>query len=303
MSCTICGAPAPTVAACYRIDTLSAPPRRYETGLAQCATCGFWWVTPPPDLAALEAAYRVLDAGHWAPQDSAADPRAYAYKRALVQRYVPSGQVLDVGCFHGELLLALGPDYRPHGVELCAAAAQVARQRGVVVEEAGVLTATTPGPFDAVFCMDTIEHVDDQQRVAARLAAWTAPEGVLVIETGDTASRPARAMGAAWAYIGLHEHVCAHSTRSLVALMAQHGMVPVHVERREHTHTPWPRDLRRAAAAGAFKTLQGLARAVPPLSASLARWTQRPAPWLGGADHVLAVFAHLDSRLARERPA
>lgn len=290
--CPVCSSPCAAPVPCHRFDTLARPPRRVTEPLARCASCGFWWITPPPDVDALLDAYRALDASHWAPTKG--DARGYAHKRALVERFVPGGRALDVGCFHGELLFAMPDAFERFGVEPCASAAEVARSRGATVEVASALTAEPPGPFDAVFCMDTIEHIVDQPAFAARLAAWTAPEGVLVIETGDTHSLPARLMGPSWAYIGLYEHTCAHSARSLNVLMAQHGLVLLHQERREHTRVSVRQAARRVAAASLFRAASALSGVLPPLRSR----TARPAPWLGGQDHQLAVFAHAGSRVS-----
>ncbi len=296
--CPICLAPAPPPQPIARVNALVTPPARGDAALCRCLGCGFWWVSPAPDTAALEAAYRVLDASHWAPAPPG-DPRGYAHKVACVQRHVSGGRALDVGCFHGELLTALPAGFERHGVELCAAAAQVARDRGVQVVEGSALDAPLPGRFEAVFCMDTIEHVVDQQALAARLAAWTAPGGVLVIETGDTSSWPARVLGGRWSYVGLHEHVCAHSTRSLTTLMGQHGMVLRHLERRTHTRASPAQHARRAAIGAAFVALGAVAALGAPVRQRLARWVNRPAPMVGGPDHQLAIFAHAGGEGAR----
>src|SRR5690606_37487895 len=142
-ACPVCGAATRRAAPCFRVNALpsAALPRQSCDTLWTCAGCGFRWIDPPPDLAALAQAYRETPAEHWGRAGDAAaiaGPRDYARKVREITAFVPSGRVLDVGCFHGELLAHLPDAFERWGLELSHAAAEVARARGVHVVEGDV---------------------------------------------------------------------------------------------------------------------------------------------------------------------
>ncbi len=298
--CPICDAPTRHSAPCYRVNMLPSDtlPRQTADTLWTCGACGFRWIDPPPDTAALAQAYRDTPAQHWGQAGDAAaiaQPRDYVGKVREITAFVPAGRALDIGCFHGELLAHLPDTFERWGLELSAAAAQVARERGIHVVEGDVLTADLPDAhFDLILSSDVHEHVVDQRALAARLARWVKPGGLVVIETGDAGAPLARLMGPRWYYTGLTEHVCAHTARSLDRVMADAGFTPVARDRRWHDR---PRSRARAYArvgmALAFRAVAdglGLAARVAPLPAPLERLHRRWPPWHATRDHLWHIY-------------
>ena len=67
----------------------------------------------------------------------------YAYKfRFIASLIEPRSTVLDIGCGDGSLLAYLKEtrEALPHGVELSSVACQIARQKGIDVVQADILT-------------------------------------------------------------------------------------------------------------------------------------------------------------------
>jgi SAM-dependent methyltransferase len=97
-----------------------------------------------------------------------------------------SERVLELGCGHGGTLSALRQGGRARftvGVELSEAAAE--RARGVVdaVHCCDVEVTELPyedGSFDALLCLDVLEHLVDPWRALARLGRLVKPGGVLL---------------------------------------------------------------------------------------------------------------------------
>jgi 2-polyprenyl-6-hydroxyphenyl methylase/3-demethylubiquinone-9 3-methyltransferase len=100
-------------------------------------------------------------------------------------------RVLDIGCGGGlvaEEMTRLG--YTVTGVDPSApsiAAAQLhARQNGIeisfVVGSGEALPCETSS-FDAAYCLDVLEHVDDLDRVVAEVARVLKPGGIFVFDT------------------------------------------------------------------------------------------------------------------------
>jgi 2-polyprenyl-3-methyl-5-hydroxy-6-metoxy-1,4-benzoquinol methylase len=130
--------------------------------------------------------------------------RKYAYEfDATLRRYImralepflPSGRALEMGCYTGEMTALLAERYEDLTVveasdELVAAASARLGARASFVHgrfESVVL----PRPFDAVFLVHTLEHLDDPVGVLARVRGWLTPRGRLfvVVPNANAASR------------------------------------------------------------------------------------------------------------------
>ena len=101
-------------------------------------------------------------------------------------------RLLDVGCGGGllcESLEALGA--RVTGIDLAPAMIETARlhaaERGVNIDYrllgADTLATAQPGAFDAVTCMEMIEHVPDPASIVAALGTLVRPGGAVFLST------------------------------------------------------------------------------------------------------------------------
>jgi 2-polyprenyl-6-hydroxyphenyl methylase / 3-demethylubiquinone-9 3-methyltransferase len=102
--------------------------------------------------------------------------------------------VLDVGCGGGILAEAMArAGARVLGIDLSRACIEIAElhaleahvavdYRAVSAEE---LVRERPGAFEAVTCMELLEHVPDPQAMLASLAALVLPGGDIVVSTLD----------------------------------------------------------------------------------------------------------------------
>src|SRR5262245_39526313 len=117
-----------------------------------------------------------------------ADQIGYHYEIAL-RHLSPGMKVLDLACGAGHGVRAIARSVREaHGGDVDAATIAEARaataDRNVfyhVVD--GTATGFDAGSFDAVLSMETIEHVEDEERFVAELHRVLAPGGVLVLST------------------------------------------------------------------------------------------------------------------------
>src|SRR5262249_49882611 len=50
-----------------------------------------------------------------------------------------------------------------------------------------------PGPFDVVVCADVLEHLPEPERLLAKIAAWLAPRGTLLVSLPNVAHVSVRA--------------------------------------------------------------------------------------------------------------
>lgn len=189
--------------------------------------------------------------GWWDPQGflhalSALTPARFGYMRRVLTeelRLAPAGlEVLDVGCGGGllaEEFARLGcavTGVDPSTESLAAARAHAAAER-LAIEYRSASGEALPfpaGSFDAVYCCDVLEHVDDLARVVAETARVLRPGGVYLY---DTINRTLRSrlivvgLLQEWRWTalmppGLHDWNMFVRPVELRRLLEDHGLVP-----------------------------------------------------------------------------
>jgi 2-polyprenyl-3-methyl-5-hydroxy-6-metoxy-1,4-benzoquinol methylase len=206
-----------------------------------CDDCGLVYVTPRLQGQALLDVY---DEGYWKSTDpkvrgyadyareSALYLKTFRKRMALVGRWLqPRARVLDVGCAAGYFLRVLkehGHDV--HGVELSHAIAKEAvaalgadRVHIGTLDDAVAAMDYRPASFDLVTLWDVIEHVPDPQSVLRRLRELVRPDGRLLLETQNVASRWARWLGPRWHHYKHHEHLYHFTPATITRLLADCG--------------------------------------------------------------------------------
>ncbi len=151
---------------CIRCHTVFASPRRSRQRRVKELTTRF-------------------NAGAFAFDNAARREPALATEAALIQRLMPEGRLLDVGCDTGNLFKFFDRSrFTFHGVELAPGAAQYARETFKADVFAGTLhEARLPESFfDIVTVLDTFYYVDDPRRELMELHRVLKPGGLLAVE-------------------------------------------------------------------------------------------------------------------------
>lgn len=96
-------------------------------------------------------------------------------------------RLLDVGCGDGDFASLVADRFEElHGVDFAGVALERARARGVRTETVDLDKDSLPyadGFFDAVACLDVVEHVYDPVRLMRECRRVIAPDGRFVITT------------------------------------------------------------------------------------------------------------------------
>lgn len=141
------------------------------------------------------AHFNALAGGWWDPEgEFGALHRINPLRLAYVSERcsLAGSRVLDVGCGGGILSEALaGAGAQVTGIDLAEDALQVARmhllESGAVVDyklkDVEKQAAATPAAFDALTCMELLEHVPDPARLVDACARLVRPEGKLFFST------------------------------------------------------------------------------------------------------------------------
>lgn len=219
----------------------------------RCEGCGLVYVTPRLSGEALRAVY---GADYWQSQspktkgyaDYAKDAELYlkTFRRRfrMLRRFLGAAprRVLDIGCAAGFFLRVcreLG--HAPFGVEISTAIGKLAEQElGADRVHLGDLDSAiatrpqtfAPGSFGLVSLWDVVEHVPDPQALLRSARSMLAPDGLLVLETQNVASRFARALGPKWQHYKHEEHLFHFDPTTIRALLGQAGFEVVHLTAR-----------------------------------------------------------------------
>ena len=147
----------------------------------------------------------------------------------LITRYIPQGQLLDIGCATGDFLSEMQRhrNWQVAGVEPNHLAAQYANENtsGKVVEGTANDVPFESGAFDAVTMWDVIEHVYDPPSVIREISRLLRPGGLLVMNYPNLESLDRQVFGPYWCGYDLPRHLYLFPCNLLRTMMEEHGFV------------------------------------------------------------------------------
>jgi SAM-dependent methyltransferase len=149
------------------------------------------------------------------------------------------GRLFDLGCFDGGLLdLAAERGWDSWGLEPQAEAVQAARRRHPGRIFQGTIEKFDDVPnqdFDVVTAIGVVEHVLAPASLFELAATLLRPGGLLVIQTPNRESLPARLLGRYWPPVAPPEHTFYFGRSTLDWMCRNHGFTRVaarpHVKR------------------------------------------------------------------------
>jgi glycosyltransferase involved in cell wall biosynthesis/2-polyprenyl-3-methyl-5-hydroxy-6-metoxy-1,4-benzoquinol methylase len=215
--------------------------RRLGWDFVRCSGCGLRRLDPLPSEQELVNHYaRRAQSGNY-------EPRRASERDAGLQQVLDfaescgarSGRLFDVGCFDGGLLdQAARRGWDCWGLELQGeAAAEAARRHPGRVSQTSLeeFEGIEPGVYDLVTAVGLVEHLRDPSRLFALAAEGLRSGGLLVIQTPDASSLPARVLGRYWPPLAPPEHTFYFDRSTLERACRAAGMEPVaahaHVKR------------------------------------------------------------------------
>ena len=160
-----------------------------DTKVVQCR-CGLVFVTPPPSVHVLQAAYDDEYYRPWAGQQ--VRRQIWNTRMESIRESCPvPGRLLDIGCGTGDFLdLARTCGWDVFGTEFSESACGLVQQKGIQVVQGDVWEAKLPAAsFDVVTCWHVLEHVTDPRRVLEESFRVLRPGGWLILATPNIHDR------------------------------------------------------------------------------------------------------------------
>lgn len=149
----------------------------------------------------------------------------------LVQRHVPGGNVIDIGCALGGRLKDMPQQYTPFGIEIESASAAEAdklfRTRGGRAVNASSLDGLgefEDGFFQAATLRAYLEHEVQPREVMAEISRTLSPGGVAVIKVPNYSAVMRPVMGLEWAGFRFPDHVNYFTPASLRRMVEGVGL-------------------------------------------------------------------------------
>ncbi len=151
------------------------------------------------------------------------------YLQKILQ-FKTSGKLLDVGCAYGYFLEhAKRAGFDVYGVEPSEHAAGRAQER---LGKKSVTCSTLSdagykaGSFDVITMLDVFEHLGDPDHDIREAFRLLAPDGILLIATGDTDSLLAKIQKDRWTFYIPPQHLFFFNRPTLTTFLHNHGFVP-----------------------------------------------------------------------------
>lgn len=150
--------------------------------IVRCDGCSLVATHPQPDGAALARRY---GSGYYAGWNCGGGRgRLWRDRLRIVQKFLSSGSILDVGCGSGEFLaMARGAGFQVAGTEFSEAARASIREFPVYPSP-----RETPGTWDAVTLWHVLEHGRSPRRMLSSVREKLRPDGFLFIAVPNVES-------------------------------------------------------------------------------------------------------------------
>src|SRR4051794_38215676 len=197
---------------------------RWTGSIVECRSCALVYMNPRPHHQKVQDAYGQVEDVRYLEEE---EGRVATFSESLqhVQRFMPKGRLLDVGCHIGTFLdLAEQGGFDVSGVEPSRWAAQIARERiSGPVHNGAVEDAPVPAnSYDAVTIWDVIEHLPDPASDLRAIRQALRPGGILAISTMDVDALFPRLAGRRWPWY-MQMHLVYFSRRTLGEMLRREG--------------------------------------------------------------------------------
>jgi 2-polyprenyl-3-methyl-5-hydroxy-6-metoxy-1,4-benzoquinol methylase len=196
----------------------------------KCKGCGFRFTNPRPKAEALGEYYESVEyishsdtrKGMFAAVYQQVRKYTLGRKLAMIRKFQPKGEILDIGCATGQFLNFMSKNgWITTGIEPDEKTRERAiSEFGLKVFPEAKLNSFSKASFDVITMWHVLEHVSDLKGRMAQLKDLLKPEGTLIIALPNCEAYDAKKYGEFWAGYDLPRHLY-HFTKSDVKLLSE----------------------------------------------------------------------------------
>ncbi len=195
---------------------------------ARCVGCGLVYLRNRLTADAHKAFYAPGVARWTTHEEYEAEKYDHFVKLAgAVERIMPRGRLLDVGCGIGLFIKIAGDrGWSVHGCDISPADIEYARKHWHLDVSLGDIRQASPlaESFDVITMWDFLEHVHDPVACLQEAHRLMRPAGRIFMLTGNVESEQAQREGKNWAFFGDGSHVVFYSLNTMRRLLALAGL-------------------------------------------------------------------------------
>jgi len=197
--------------------------------VVRCSACGLAFVNPRPIAERIERYYPEMYYGKRHPLFPGLMMRLRVRK---LPRLAGSPRLLDVGCGHGDFILACQRvGWTVAGVEQeHSPIMRMKRELGVEVYAPAQLRGLPSASFDAVTFWHVLEHLPDPAETLAQIRRLLKPGGVLLVEVPNFGGWEGRVGGPAWFHLDVPRHLYDFDRGSLEFVLRRQGFATIRWE-------------------------------------------------------------------------
>ncbi|WP_086047946.1 class I SAM-dependent methyltransferase [Hugenholtzia roseola] len=209
--CLLCGS-----------DALKAKKGYERHHLVKCNQCGFVFIRKIPTLEELTRFYSGYGSEHFL---SPITIKRYHQLLDQFEKYRKTNRILDVGCGVGHLLsVAKERGWEVYGVEFGQAACEVARKKGIEMQEGRLDAKLYPAEsFDVITSIEVIEHINYPREEVAQIHTLLRKGGLFYCTTPNFNSLMRHYLKADFNVINYPEHLGYFTPKTLSQLLEKEG--------------------------------------------------------------------------------
>ncbi len=205
---------------------------REDFSIWECRDCSVLFTWPQPSSAEIGRYYETPAYLSHNTEKNGLLGKFYAFLRSInirkkfkiVEKYVPQGRLLDIGCGSGELLKYFaGQGWEVMGIEPSKAAREFAKKKyGLKIEAEQEIKNLPNLSFDVVSMWHVLEHVADVNERMEQVHRLLKKDGVAVIALPNPLSWDAEYYKKYWAAYDVPRHLYHFSQKAFACLAQKH---------------------------------------------------------------------------------
>ncbi len=276
-------------------DYLGKPIGSVDAGsLYRCENCSLLFRWPMPNPETLLAYYKGLEKDDWWQVENAREVWDHVAEQL---KNIPAPQVLDIGCFRGNMLRHIGKGLSCFGVEPSPSARREAEAHGItVIGDSIDSLKDEERRFGAITLIDVAEHLPHPLESFQILSNLLVDGGKLILFTGSTDAPSWQFARQDYWYCAMPEHVAFFRPSWFDWAAARLGFRVPDVKRLRYEPVTFRRRADETLKNVSFvsyrrlKKIAGVGSLLPklPLIGRIEHW--QSCWWTSARDHILVTM-------------